>query len=363
MKKRTLALLLIGMLMLSPLCAARADDGETVYRLTDERGETVTEYAGTPAPGDEYISGDNSHYRVTAVDTAAGIARTEKIGSFVLPDVQWAEESAQPVSARKKAVALYCTHSDESYEPTDGSSSLEKRGGIYDVAESLKEALEKRGITVYYSPENHYPHDAGAYRRSRATAASLAEEGVDALFDIHRDGIPDAGQYVSEVNGQEVTKVRLLVGRSNQNAEANKQFAAQIKAVADKVYPGLVKDIYIGKGTYNQDLMSQAVLLEFGTHKSDKNDVLASTAYMADVLNRTLYGGVTGPAGEGGLKENTGGWSGAAWLIALLLLGVFLYAFAASGSGRVAAQKWKRSFREMTGGLLGGRRDDGEKNK
>lgn len=360
--KKLFALLLAALLLLPALALAQEDETEDVYRLLDPQGETVTFYCGTPEPGDEYVSGDNRHFRVVQIDPAAKAARMEDLGSFPLPDVEWAKDSALPVAAVRRAVALYCTHSDESYEPTDGKSSIEKRGGIYDVAESLKASLEKQGITVYYSDENHYPHDAGAYRRSRATAASLAEEGVDAIFDIHRDGIPDASQYESTVDGEDVTKVRLLVGRSNQNADANKQFAAQIKAVADKVYPGLVKDIYFGKGTYNQDLMSQAVLLEFGTHKSDKNEVLASTALMADVLDRTLYGGVSGAAGDGktSAPKNSGGASGIAWVIGLLLVGALVYAFAATGDRRLAFDKFKSTFREMTGGLLGGHKDGNE---
>ena len=357
--KKPLAILFLALFLLPAAALAQEDETEDVYRLLDPQGETVTLYCGTPEPGDEYISGDNRHFRVIQVDPDGKAARMESLGDFSLPDVEWAKDSALPVSAVRRAVALYCTHSDESYEPTDGKSSIEKRGGIYDVAESLKASLEKEGITVYYSDENHFPHDAGAYRRSRATAASLAEEGVDAIFDIHRDGIPDASQYESTVDGEEVSKVRLLVGRSNQNADANKQFAAQIKAVADKVYPGLVKDIYIGKGSYNQDLMSQSVLLEFGTHKSDKKEVLASTALMADVLDRTLYGSVTGAAGNGKApaKKNTGGVTGAAWVIGLLLVGVLVYAFAATGDRRLAFEKFKSSFREMSGGLLGGHKD------
>ena len=352
--------ILVASLLLTPAALAQEDETEHVYRMLDPQGETVTFYCGAPEPGDEYIAGDNRHFRVIQVDPEGKAARMEALGDFALPDVEWVSESALPVSAARRAVALYCTHSDESYEPGDGSSSIEKRGGIYDVAESLKASLEKEGVTVYYSDENHYPHDAGAYRRSRSTAAALAEEGVDAIFDVHRDGIPDAGQYESTVDGEEVTKVRLLVGRSNQNADANKQFAAQIKAVADKMYPGLVKDIYIGKGSYNQDLMSQSVLLEFGTHKSDKDQVLASTAFMADVLDRTLYGGVTGAAGDGKspAEKNTGGVTGAAWVVGLLIIGALVYAFAATGDRRLAFEKFKGTFREMTGGLLGRHRDD-----
>ena len=361
--KKLSAFLLAALLLLPSFALAQEDETEAVYRLLDPQGETVTFFCGTPEPGDEYIAGDNRHFRVIQIDPDGKIARMEALGTYTLPNVEWAAETVLPVSAPRRAVALYCTHSDESYEPTDGKSSIEKRGGIYDVAESLKASLEKQGVTVYYSDENHYPHDAGAYRRSRATAASLAEEGVDAIFDIHRDGIPDASQYESTVDGEDVTKVRLLVGRSNQNADANKQFAAQIKAVADKVYPGLVKDIYIGKGTYNQDLMSQAVLLEFGTHKSDKNEVLASTALMADVLDRTLYGGVTGAAGDGGsapAKKNSGGASGIAWVIGLLVVGALVYAFVATGDRGLAFDKFKSTFREMTGGLLGTHKDGDE---
>ena len=361
--KKVCALLCLTVLLAAPFSAfAEAEEENKVYELLDENGETVTLYAGTPDAGDEYVAENNRHYRIIQVDPDSGKARMESLGDFALPDVSWLEEDSQPVSATKKAVAMYCTHSDESYEPGDGASSKEKRGGIYDVAERLKAALEKKGVTVYYSDENHYPHDAGAYRRSRATAASLAEEGVDAIFDVHRDGIPDASQYESQVKGEDVTKVRLLVGRQNQNADANKQFAAQIKAVADKLYPGLVKDIYMGKGSYNQDLMSKAVLLEFGTHKSEKNEVLASTAYMADVLNRALYGGVSGAAGKAKstAKENEGGWTGVGWLVVIGLSGLFLYAFAASGNLKTAGYKVKRSFQEMTGGLLGGRHDDGD---
>ena len=60
---------------------------------------------------------------------------------YALPDVKWLEDDSQAVSSGQKAVALYCTHSDESYEPSDGDSSLTPRGGIYDVAESLKKGL------------------------------------------------------------------------------------------------------------------------------------------------------------------------------------------------------------------------------
>lgn len=93
-----------------------------------------------------------------------------------------------------------------------------------------------------------------------------------------------------------MTKVRIVIGRGNQNREANEEFALKVKAVADKLYPGLVKDIYLGKGSYNQDLMPRAILLEFGTHESDKERVLESTGFMAQVLGTTLGASGTEPS-------------------------------------------------------------------
>lgn len=133
---------------------------------------------------------------------------------------------------------MYSTHSDESYEPTDGTSSKTQDAGIYDVGDALKKNLEERGIQVTYSQDTFLPHDAGAYRRSRSTAEELLKQAPAALLDLHRDGIPDPSEYEHQLEGQDVTKVRLLVGRSNANADANRAFAKEIKAVADEKYRG-----------------------------------------------------------------------------------------------------------------------------
>lgn len=125
----------------------------------------------------------------------------------------------------------------------------------------------------------------------------LLKDGPSAIFDIHRDGIPDPDEYATTIGNEKMSKVRLLVGKGNQNKDANLSFAKQIKAVADKMYPGLIKDIYMGKGAYNQDLAPRSVLLEFGTHTLPKERVLASTGPMSEVVYKALYGGVTGSAG------------------------------------------------------------------
>lgn len=352
--KRWLVFCCAVLLCLLP-CMARAEgEAAEVYHIVDAGGAFLTQYAGTPEAGDVYIAHDNRQYVLTRVDVSSHTAWAQDQGVYPMPDVTWLEEDSQPVAAGKRAVALYCTHSDESYVPTDGDSSLTPRGGIYDVAEALKRQLEEQGVTVYYDDSTHLPHDSGAYRRSRATAEELVKKGVDAIFDVHRDGIPDPDQYNTTIQGEKASMVRLLVGRSNQNAETNKAFAAELKAVADKMYPELVRDIYIGKGTYNQDLSPHAVLLEFGTHTVEKERAEQAAGYMANVVHKALYGGVSGAAGgEAEKRESRGAWSGVAIMLGLVLVGAAVFALASTGGIAPALEKLRGGMGELAGGITG----------
>jgi len=367
MKKLFTAVLLLALLLPS-LAMAETE----VYTLYDEQGNVLTHICGECDSGDEYISRDDQHYRVRQVDAAAKTAVAEHLGGADMPDVSWLNmDDSQPVaSIGQKKIALYCTHSDESYIEGDGTESVEGSGGIYDIANAFGSALEEMGVTITISDATHLPHDAGAYRRSRQTAVELLKSQPNAIFDIHRDGIPDPDEYRTTVGTEEMSMVRLLVGKSNQNNEANMSFAKQIKAIADKTYPGLIKDIYMGKGTYNQDLAPRSVLLEFGTHTLPKELVLKSVDPMSEVVYKTLFGGVVGSAGASDVsgrsetrteessaeeppaaEDNTGS-SWIIWLIVALVAGLGVFAFLSTG-GKGGMRKWGRSFSEMTGGLFG----------
>ena len=361
-----------ALLLALPLFAAHAEEEE--WRLCDTEGNFLTSLGVEPEAGDVYIAGDNTQYEVVSV--AQDTATAKRTGSFELPDVSWLNaEAALPVSAArdKHLLAFYCTHSDESYQPSDGKYSNEKRGSIYEVAHALTDALSERGVETEVSDALHHPHDAGAYRRSRQTAVQLLKAAPDAIFDIHRDGIKNPDEYAVTLGGKKASKVRILVGRGNQNAESNKKFAAMVKAVGDKVYPGLIKDIYMGKGAYNQDLYPRALLLECGTYTLSKERVLASMPMLADTLERAIYGGIVGSAGasdasgskrqkttENASESSAGAGTGIAWAIGILAAGLLIYGLAATGTGKGMLHRAGRSIHEMTGGLVGKKPKDGD---
>ena len=356
--RRVIALLFALALLLFPLPArAEACDEAAIFELYGPQGQLLTMVGRRIYEGDEYIAADNRLYRVERVDEGASAAYARLVGEE--PPVDGALAAMTPVLAQaeepkggKKLICLYSTHSDESYVPTDGDSSLTHGAGIYDVDEALKAALEEKGIEVVLDKSSSLPHDSEAYGRSRRIAEELMKKSPAALLDVHRDGIPDESEYEIEMKGQDASRVRLLVGRSNPNASANREFAKRIKAAADRMYPGLIKDIFIGKGNYNQELYPQALLLEFGTHTLDKERAIESTAFMADVLDSVLFGS---GANASAAAQNKAAGSGAIWLIVLLGAGAMVYALASTGSLKAAAGRVARSAEEFAARRRDGR--------
>ena len=358
--RRALCLAMALLLSAPAACLSEtaSDGGEPVYTLYDEQGAALTMRGGRIWPGDEYISGDDRWYRVVSVDDAACAATAEYLGGAdddAIDAPAFAAKKTDAGLSGEKRIAMYSTHSDESYVPDDGAASKWQNAGIYDVGDSLKAALEARGIDTVYSKETFLPHDADAYTRSRRVAEELLKKNPDALLDIHRDAVP-AEEYETEVDGEDISKVRLFVGRNNQNSAENKAFAQQIKAEADREYPGLIKDIFIGKGNYNQELYPHALLLEFGTHEIEKEKAQEATGYIAEVLDNVLYGGSA--KAEGG--KATSGKAvarGVGWIVGLAAVAAIVYALAATGSFKGAWEKVGRRASEMTGGLFGKKRD------
>lgn len=331
---------------------AHSETDERVYTLFDEDGNHLTARLGRMYKGDEYISGDNILYEIVQTDDESGKATARRIGN----EPEDAYEAMTALSEDNRLICMYSTHSDESYIPGDGDYTLMENAGIYDVGEAFEKHLEELGFEVEYSKETFLPHDAGAYRRSRAVAEDYAGRMPAAIIDIHRDGIKRE-EYETTVKGEETSKIRLFVGKSNQNSKENRAFAKKLKAVADEKYPGLIKDIYIGKGNYNQDLYPKAILLEFGTHEMDKNLVIDSTEYMAGVVNIALGGEKGNVRAAETKEERKAAFGGIGLVIAVAIIAVIVFALLAAGSFKGAGAKIKRNADEMTGGLFKGNKN------
>lgn len=239
--------------------------------------------------GDSYMSKDYKYYEIVYVDddNLKGIAKFIK--QMKKPNVEFSR-APRHINIEDKSIAMYSTHNDESYVPSDGVDSIYGNGGIKDVALAFKRELEKYFIDVYYDDTLHIPHDSNAYSRSLSTAKKLLNShSPDALFDIHRDGT-SRSFYVANVDGVERGRVRMVIGKSNPNMALNEEFAMYLMAVGNELYPWLFTDIYYGKGHYNQSIDSKAILFEMGCHLIEKELMLDSMKELAEVVNTAMYG-------------------------------------------------------------------------
>ncbi len=313
--------------------------GEYITVLDEKSGEVVDKTSRVVYVGDEIISETNIHYRISKIRGNKAFAR--RVGRAT--DIVWKEEwdSAPVVTGPVQAatdkiqVAIYHTHSGESYVPTDGSPTIPARGGIFKVGEALAAKLRNMGVSVIDDKTPHEPQDANAYHRSRKTAVKLLKNRPIALLDVHRDGIPDPDFYNKQLEGEEITKVRLVVGRQNPNMANNLAFAKNIKAYMDKNKPGLIKGIFIGRGNYNQDLGPRALLLEVGTHTNDRFRAERGAALFAEALPAILNiqgGGAVGRPTPAAPAETGSGWRTVGWIIGIILIAGAAFLFISTGS-------------------------------
>jgi stage II sporulation protein P len=245
---------------------------------------------------DQYIDQADIQYVVTSVEGKSAKARvvSDNEVAAVPDEVQTAISPlfnpSIPVQAgATHHVVLYHTHTDESYTPSSGTPSQPAAGDIYTVGTVLSDSLQKSGVSVSHSTAAHDPHDVHAYNRSRRTVAQLLQEQPDAAFDVHRDSAPTSA-YLTDINGVETSRIMMVVGRSNPNSTTNLNYARTIKAKADSLYPGLIRGIFIGKGSYNQDLYPTAMLFEMGTEKIPIEPVENAARFLGDVIVNVING-------------------------------------------------------------------------
>ncbi|KAF1086645.1 Stage II sporulation protein P (SpoIIP) [Sporotomaculum syntrophicum] len=319
---------------LSALAEQQADHMAGVcYEYIDQHGNLVTLASRKPARGDEIINSKGYHYQVSGVQ--GNTAQVKLIGKdkIILSYMDYYEQiKAAPVVSsqawQERPVGIYHTHSDESYLPTDGKASIPFNGGIYQVGDIFNNTLQEQKVKVDYNKTPHCPHDANAYYRSRRTAVKLLEQNPVAIFDVHRDGIDDPEFYRQIISEQDVTQIRLVVGRQNPKMSANLDFAKRLMAYVNKKNPELIKEIYLASGNYNQDLMPTALLIEAGTYTNEKPQAENGVALLANAVPEML--GLTPPPRQEATelpKTGPQGWGTVLFIALLVVLGGVIFIF------------------------------------
>ncbi len=195
------------------------------------------------------------------------------------------------LNAKKVLIGIYHTHNSESYAGNGGVERREgENGDVVTIGETLKRSLDKQGIGSIHSLQIH---DAinfmKAYGESVKTAQKLLQNNssMRLLLDIHRDGLPPGvNKSIALVNGKQVSKVLIVLGKKNPHWQKNEEIAKQIMALGEKKYPGLFKmEInYAADARYNQHLANGALLLEFGSQLNTLAEANGAAEAVAEIL-------------------------------------------------------------------------------
>jgi stage II sporulation protein P len=206
------------------------------------------------------------------------------------------EDEFPPVELNGEPMILvYTTHNAESYCLSQGVARLEgKNGGIATVSQVLVKALESKHQlkTVYSDVIHDYPDFNKSYINSRETVKKTLQEHskIQVVLDIHRDaGLKKRADTLVRIKGKDCAKVLIVVGTAHPHWQQNLAFAQKIEKKANELYPGLIKAVRLFKNrTYNQNLHSRALLLEFGSDLNKEEDAIESAKLLADVLAAVL---------------------------------------------------------------------------
>ncbi len=326
--------------------------------IFDEQGNMISMMSRTTYVGDELFTSEGNSYRVYKVEGDRAEARFLGVDPQIVAYSELYARQEVPVTTnlaeqKKGSIAIYHSHTDESYVPSDGTEAIPFKGGIYQVGKAMVDKLQSKGVTVNYDQTAHDPHDNNAYVRSRRTAANLLKTGPAAIFDVHRDGVPDPNYYRAEIDGKNVAKLRLVVGRENPRMESNMDFAKRMMAAANNMHSRVVKEIFVGKGDYNQDLTSTALLIEAGTHTNSKEEAERGVSLFTEAVPAVL--GVTGGAPTGAAPTakppaaTGGGWKAAGWILGITLVLGLGYLLITSGSTSNMKKNMSNFGREITG--------------
>lgn len=206
------------------------------------------------------------------------------------------------LTKKSDKILLYNTHTSESYsnsekykfEYTGTMRTTDANYNMLVIAKELSKNLTQKGFECV---QNTTPHDYGtytsAYAKSRVTVQNALTQinGAGIMIDVHRDAAGDLSyRPVANINGVQVAQVMLVMGVGtssvpNENWEENLKLALKLQQLADKVYPGLFRPMYIRNSVYNQDLNKYSLLMEFGATGNTIEEVMLSTRCIANLLN------------------------------------------------------------------------------
>ncbi len=224
--------------------------------------------------------------------------------SYKLDIEKLRKESLKLGSSKKNTQAIILhTHTSEAYSPSakntytpsDPYRTENPKYNVVKVGEELNTQLSKLGIKAAHDTTIHdYPTYTGSYKRSLQTAIKNMKQYPNAkiVLDIHRDAYGGQGEKLRtavKIGNTEAAKLMFVVGTDQMGLEhdnwrENLKFVIKLQENANKLYPGLCKEIDLRTERFNQHVAPGAIIIEVGSTGNTLEEAAASMKYLAKVI-------------------------------------------------------------------------------
>ncbi len=204
-------------------------------------------------------------------------------------------------------VLIMHTHTCESYLDADEGffyesfypRSTDNNFNVTRVGEAIAKSLKEQGIGVIHDTTIHdYPSYNGSYERSRATIDSYLEKypSIKVVLDIHRDALGSETNKMKPTftyNGKKAAQIMIMCGCDDGTMDFpqwndNLKFALKLQKETETMYPGMTRPLNFGYFTYNMNVNSGSLLIEFGTDGNTLDEAVYSGKLFGVSLAKVL---------------------------------------------------------------------------
>ncbi len=206
-------------------------------------------------------------------------------------------------------VLILHTHATETFKTDDkdyftedfSSRSRDNAQNMVSVGKIVAERLNANGIKTLHDKTLHdYPSYSKSYSRSAETVKEYLKKypTIKVVLDLHRDAVTtengDKVKLVTEIGGKKAAQVMLVMGSQSGSItnfpkwEENFKLAVKLQQTIEKNYPTLARPLMLMSKTYNQNLTTGSLLIEFGTDANTLSEVHYSAQMVGDCLVELL---------------------------------------------------------------------------
>ena len=252
---------------------------------------------------------------LVGTDIAEGVGEGIRVELLTI-----SEAPAVDLTGDAPKILIYHTHTTEAYfktpahdyKETSAWRTDENEHNIVAVGEKLTTLLrEKYGISVLHDTTDHEPPKlATSYSRSVKTMEKYREQypSITMYIDVHRDAYgnnpKEPADYVV-IDGKEVARMMFVVGTGEgatgtgygemPDFASNFALAKRLTESLAAVNPGLVRNIRVKTGRYNQHISNQCLLVEVGHNANTLEQALNAVDYLAAAIAQAA--GLEGESG------------------------------------------------------------------